>query len=256
MEDFLVFLIVGFIAQIADGALGMGFGVISSAVLLFQGFAPPLVSASVNAAKIPTGLAAGLSHGLQGNIDWRVARALVIGGVLGGLSGAVILSGLKSPWLNGLVSLYLVILGVLILIRAIRGRPPRLIASRRLGLIGAAGGLMEGIGGSWGPVVTSALLGVGLEPRRAIGSSALAELAVSASVFVTLLLMLWHGHWGEAEAGALQTLAPLAGLVCGALPAAFLGGRLAARAPRRILTFGVGAMALGIGLYRGLPLFF
>lgn len=253
MEDLIVFLVVGFVAQLADGALGMGFGVISASVLLFQGMPPALVSASVNAAKIPTGIAAGLSHAMHGNLDWRIARALLLGGMLGGLGGALLLGSLHSPWLTALTALYLIILGGLVLARSIMGRAPRVIASRRIGLIGAAGGLMEGIGGSWGPVVTSALLGMGLEPRRAIGSSAVAELTVSVTVFVTLLLTLSVGHWGQGL-GLSESIIPVLGLVCGALPAAFLGGKLAAHAPRRILTFAVGALALGIGLYRGLPL--
>lgn len=253
MEDFLVFLFVGFVAQLADGALGMGFGVISASVLLFQGMPPPLVSASVNAAKIPTGVAAGVSHLMHGNLDWRIVRALMLGGAIGGLAGAVLLSGLKWPWLTALTSIYLIVLGILVLLRAVLGRAPRVIASRRIGWIGALGGVMEGIGGSWGPVVTSALLGMGLEPRRAIGSSALAELTVSVTVFTTLLITLTTGRWSHG-ADASTGLIPVLGLVCGALPAAFLGGRLAARAPRRILTFAVGALALGIGLYRGASL--
>ncbi|MBM3521039.1 MAG: sulfite exporter TauE/SafE family protein, partial [Alphaproteobacteria bacterium] len=59
MHEFWIFAIVGFCAQIVDGALGMGFGVISSSVLLAQGIPPALASASVNAAKLPTtGMAA------------------------------------------------------------------------------------------------------------------------------------------------------------------------------------------------------
>ena len=48
MEDsFLLFLIVGFLAQIVDGALGMAYGVVSSSVLLASGVPPAAASASV-----------------------------------------------------------------------------------------------------------------------------------------------------------------------------------------------------------------
>ncbi len=253
LGDFLVFLFVGFLAQFADGALGMGFGVISSSVLLFQGVPPPLVSASVNAAKIPTGATASFSHWVQGNVDFRIVKPLMVGGAIGGLAGALILSGLKGPWLNMLIVAYLLFVGTLIILRALTGSAPRVLSTNRVGLIGTSGGLLEGIGGSWGPVVTTALLGIGQEPRRAIGSSAVAELVVSATVFTTLLLTLAGGHWGGSlDLG--ETFMPVLGLVCGAIPAAFLGGRLAARVPRRPLTFAVGCMALGIGIYRGLVL--
>ena len=81
MELFLTFAFVGFFAQLADSALGMGFGVISSSVLLAQGVPPPLVSASVNAAKVPTGIAAGISHAINGNIDKRLFLRLALAGV-------------------------------------------------------------------------------------------------------------------------------------------------------------------------------
>jgi uncharacterized membrane protein YfcA len=41
MEDsFVLFLVVGFLAQIVDGALGMAYGVVSSSVLLAFGVPP------------------------------------------------------------------------------------------------------------------------------------------------------------------------------------------------------------------------
>ncbi|TMV09962.1 sulfite exporter TauE/SafE family protein [Ruegeria sediminis] len=249
MDSFLTFLAVGFVAQLADGALGMGFGVISSSVLLFQGFPPPLVSASVNAAKIPTGSMAGISHALNGNIDFSLFRRLALSGMAGGIVGALILGELKRPFLTVLIAAFLIGIGSLILWRGITGRAPRLLATRRMSVIGAAGGLIEGIGGSWGPIVTSSLIGSGTEPRRAIGSSALAELVVSAIVFAVLLMTFQAGHWGGDRALS-DVLMPVAGLVAGGVPAAFIGGRLAAVAPKRPLTIAVGLLALGIGLQR------
>jgi uncharacterized membrane protein YfcA len=46
MQDFLLFLAVGFLAQIVDGALGMAYGVISSTVLLSFGVPPATASAT------------------------------------------------------------------------------------------------------------------------------------------------------------------------------------------------------------------
>ena len=46
MEDFLLFLVVGFLAQMVDGALGMAYGVISSTVLLSFGVPPATASVS------------------------------------------------------------------------------------------------------------------------------------------------------------------------------------------------------------------
>ena len=76
MHEFWAFALVGFFAQLVDGALGMGFGVISASVLLAQGVPPALASASVNAAKLPTTGTAALSHYLHKNLDWRINRGI------------------------------------------------------------------------------------------------------------------------------------------------------------------------------------
>ena len=44
MQDFLLFLCVGFLAQIVDGALGMAYGLVSSTVLLTFGVTPAIRS--------------------------------------------------------------------------------------------------------------------------------------------------------------------------------------------------------------------
>lgn len=253
MGEFLTFLLVGFVAQLADGVLGMGFGVVSSSVLLAQGFSPPLVSASVNAAKIPTGAAAGLSHLLHGNVDRTLLARVAVAGCLGGVGGAILLSSLKGPLLTALVSVYLIGIGALILVRGVTGRAPRLMAGAPPSLIGAVGGTVEGIGGSWGPVVTSGLVGSGTEPRRAVGTSAVAEFAVSVTVFLALLVTHSLGHWG-AQRDLVGVLLPVMGLIAGGVPAAMLGGWLAKRAPRGALAIGVGILAAGIGVYRLLPI--
>ena len=96
MHEFLAFALIGFLAQIVDGSLGMGFGVISSSILLAQGIPPALASASVNAAKLPTTGTAAVSHFLHKNLDWKIVRSLAIFGTLGGIIGAVLLTSLKG----------------------------------------------------------------------------------------------------------------------------------------------------------------
>jgi hypothetical protein len=249
MDEFGIFLLVGFFAQLVDGALGMGFGVISSAILLGQGVAPPLVSASVNAAKLPTGFTSMLSHYYHGNIDWRIVRKVAFFGVLGGLCGALLLTSLQGAVLVWLINAYLIGIGLLILIRALRGVAPILVRGDKLGVIGGIGGVIEGIGGAWGPVVTSALLGSGVPPRQAVGSSNTSEFIVSMAVLTKLVVTFALGFWGSENAWQ-SVLYPVLGLVAGGVPAAFLGGWLARHAPRRVLTFAVAFLVLGIAVYR------
>jgi uncharacterized protein len=249
MDAFWTFAIVGFFAQLIDGALGMGFGVISSSVLLGQGIAPALVSASVNAAKIPTTGTAAFSHFMHKNLDKSTVFALCIFGSLGGVVGMSVLTSLKGPWLNTLVMAYLYFIGALIIWRGVTGHTPKLLSASYKRLVGFVGGVIEGIGGSWGPIVTTSLLGSGTEGRYAIGSSNFSEFIVSVVVFSAYLVAYSVGHW---QVGSdWKTMAyPVAGLVVGGLPAALAGGWLARIAPKRPLTIAVGMLAVGIAVYR------
>ncbi len=249
MQEFVIFAVVGFFAQLIDGALGMGFGVISASILLAQGVHPALVSASVNAAKLPTSGTAAFSHHIHKNLNWPIVRALAIFGSIGGIVGALLLTSLKGPYLQTLVNIYLATMGLLIIFRGLKNIAPRLIASTRARTIGFAGGTIEGIGGSWGPIVTTSLLGSGMESRYAIGCSNFAEFVVSFAVFSTFAISYYLGGWGEGTQWHAM-VASVAGLIIGGIPAAMFGGYLSKKAPRRILTVAVGCLALSIAIYR------
>ena len=55
--NWLLFALAGSIAQLIDGALGMGFGLTSSTLLLTLGTSAAVASAAVHAAEIGTTLA-------------------------------------------------------------------------------------------------------------------------------------------------------------------------------------------------------
>jgi uncharacterized protein len=249
MSEFWTFAAVGFIAQLIDGTLGLGFGIISASVLLSQGVAPALVSAAVNAAKIPTTGTAAFSHFINRNVDWNLMLTLAFFGTVGGCLGMLLLTSLKGPALNYLVTGYLFLVGWIIVWRGIQGKAPRLLPSAWKRIIGFVGGLIEGIGGSWGPVVTTSLLGSGVQSRFAIGSSNFAEFVVSVSVFTAYITAFYVGHW-EGGTDWRSVAYPVAGLVVGGLPAALAGGWLSRIAPSRVLTILVGMLAVGIGVYR------
>lgn len=249
MQEFLIFAVIGFLAQICDGALGMGFGVISSSVLLGLGVPPALASASVNAAKIPTTGTAALSHLYHRNIDRSLVVALCVFGGIGGAIGMLLLTGLKGVWLTTTITIYLLFVGGLIVVRGISGVAPRVLPAAWKRTIGFAGGLIEGIGGSWGPVVTTSLMGAGTESRYAIGSTNFAEFFVAVTVFSAYATAFFVGHW-EGGADWRSVVLPVAGLVLGGIPAAFFGGMLSKITPKRALTVAVGVLAMSIGVYR------
>ena len=182
--------VAGFAAQLVDGALGMGYGITSSTILLLIGLSPAAASASVHIAKIGTGASSGLAHHQFGNVDWKVVRRIALPGAAGAFIGATLLSALSTESSRPLSSLFLFTLGVYVVVRYLRGGlralrkgTPRLRFLIPLGLIG---GFVDATGGGgWGPVATPALLADGrLAPNRVIGTVSASEfvVAVAASV--------------------------------------------------------------------------
>ncbi len=253
MYDFWAFALVGFFAQLVDGALGMGFGVISASVLLAQGVPPALASASVNAAKLPTTGTAAISHFIHKNLDRSIIIMLCVFGALGGIIGATVLTSLKGKTLFVLINVYLLLIGFLIVYNGLKDVAPRLFPKGFTRLIGFVGGLIEGIGGSWGPIVTTSLLGTGTESRYAIGSSNFSEFVVSVAVFSTFVAAFAMGYW-HGGSDWHEVAWPVAGLVLGGLPAAAVGGYLSKIAPKRPLTIAVGLLAISIAIYRSLTM--
>ena len=253
MEDsFLLFLAVGFVAQLIDGALGMAYGVVSSTVLLSFGVPPAAASASVHAAELFTTAASGGSHVWNRNVDWRLFRMLAPAGIVGGVTGTYILTAFDGNALRPFVAGYLAIMGVYILSRAWRALPP-MTKPHRAALIvpmGAVGGFVDAVGGGgWGPVVTTGLIGTGGAPRQTIGTVNTTEFFLAAAISATFVVALVTGHWEEAE--GLSTYAwAVAGLIVGGVIAAPLAGFVVRCIPQRLLLALVGGLISALAVYQ------
>lgn len=235
----LPFLAIGFAAQLVDGALGMAFGTISNTLLISAGVLPAAASASVHTVETFTTGASGLSHLLHRNIDGRLFARLVIPGVIGGVTGAYLLTRLHADAAKPFVLAYLACLGVYLLVRGLRyppeEKPPRVIAP--LGLIG--GFLDAAGGGGWGPIVTSNLLVQGANPRRTIGTVSAAEFFLTLSVSATFLLTLGLAAFSQMALG----------LLAGGVLAAPLGAWFAKRVSAKILLILVGTVLTATSMY-------
>jgi len=195
-EDVLLYVIIGFVAQMIDGAIGMAYGVTASSVLLGLGVPPTTASACVHAAETFTTGASGLAHWRLGNVDRKLLLRLGVPGMIGGAIGAYALTELPGQTLKPFISAYLLVLGVLIVWRALAVRPLEAPTPRAVAPLGVLGGMLDAIGGGgWGPIVTSPLLGQGTTPRYALGSVKIAEFVVtlisSTTFFLTVGLSLW-----------------------------------------------------------------
>ena len=224
MEDFLLFLVVGFLAQAVDGALGMAYGVISSTVLLAFGVTPAQASAAVHAAEMFTTAASGSAHLYHRNIDWKLFWRLAPFGILGGCLGAFVLTSFDGDAIKPFVTCYLGLVGLWLFFRSFRKVPTNPVPAKIVAPLGTVGGFLDAAGGGgWGPIVTTGLLGAGAPPRYVIGTVNAAEFLITLSVSMTFLVALLSGHWGAAG-GLLGNLAAVGGLIVGGLGAAPFAG--------------------------------
>ncbi|MCY7338771.1 MAG: sulfite exporter TauE/SafE family protein, partial [Sphingomonas bacterium] len=152
------FILIGFAAQMIDGALGMAFGQISSTLLIILGVPPAAASAGVHTAETFTTAVSGISHVAHRNVDWKLFSRIVIPGMIGGITGAYLLSNVSADAAKPIVLTYLAGLGLYLLYRGAMHRhterQPKVVAP--LGLVG--GFLDAAGGGGWGAIVTSNLL--------------------------------------------------------------------------------------------------
>ena len=255
MHDFLIFLLVGFLAQAVDGALGMAYGVISSTVLLAFGVPPAAASASVHAAEVFTTAASAGSHAVNKNVNWSLFAPLALGGVVGGIAGAFVLTSIDGNVLKPWITLYLAVMGLTIVWRAWKGARPRDFPRKLSAPLGVVGGFFDAVGGGgWGPTVTTTLVGSGEDARTSIGTANTAEFFVTSAISATFLAALLTGHWQNAE-GLMTHATAVAGLVVGGLLAAPLAGIITRIAPARVLTYAVGIIVLLVAGYQALRLF-
>ena len=252
--NFWLFAAVGFTAQLVDGALGMAFGVISTSVLLSFGVSPANASAVVHGAKVFTGAASGASHIFYKNVDWRLLALLAGGGVLGGVVGAYVLTSVPGEAVKPYVVGWLGLMGLIILYRAWRQTRPKVFSWRSPFPLGLVGGFFDAIGGGgWGPVVTSSLMGIGADPRKAIGTTNTAEMFVAIATSAAFLAALLTGHWDTEGLSGLAW--QLGGLIAGGVVAAPFAGWMTKVLPLRLLTWFVGFLVVGLAIWQGVGLF-
>ncbi|WP_413712179.1 sulfite exporter TauE/SafE family protein [Rhizobium sp. Rhizsp82] len=238
--DFLFFVLVGFCAQIVDGALGMAFGVLSTTSLLALGVPAANASAMTHVAEMFTTAASGASHAYQRNVDWKLVARLAPAGMIGGAVGAYILANVDGKVIEPFVSAYLIAIGLIILYKAFRPRWPRDVHDWAVPPVGLCGGVLDAIGGGgWGPIVTSTLVGRGHDPKKVIGSTNLTEFAVTLVISLTFVVTL---GWSELDSAI--------GLIIGGVIAAPFGALLVKRLPVKPLMIAVSIIIIATSAIR------
>jgi len=220
---FFAMLLVGFFAQLVDGAVGLGYGVTCATSMMLLGIKLPAISGSIHTAEMFSSAISGYSHYKFGNVNKKLFYWLAIPGVLGAGCGAALLIYLGNKYevfAYSILSIYTMIIGIRLIILAlkkIRKKQP----TKRVGTLGFFGGFFDAFGGGgWGPIVTSTLLNNGRKSNYVIGTVSLSEFFVTLTAAITFFITLGVTHWylvlGLIIGGAIA--APIAAKLAGKLP--------------------------------------
>jgi len=229
----LPFILIGFAAQLVDGALGMAFGVICNTLLVaVMGVPPAAASARIHIVEVFTTGVSGISHLLHRNIEWPLFFRLLVPGLVGGVAGAYLLSSISGDLVKPFVLAYLVCVGAWLLFRGLL-YPPKIRTPTVIAPLGLVGGFLDAAGGGgWGPVVTSNLLVQGAEPRKVVGTVNSVEFFLTLAVSATFV---WHLGFADIAGATL-------GLLIGGVIAAPMGAFMAKRFPPKLMLILVGTV--------------
>ena len=265
----VVVVLAGAMGSFLDTLAGMGFGALSSTVMVTAGMVPAVVVATVNLAKVGSGLASGFAHWRMGNVRWQWVLPLAIPAVAAGVGAALLITHLPAQAVRTLVPVVLVLMGALILRRFLsptQGVQPlaggsgetatmlgpqpwqlrlpslaRVWPTASLGLIGFVGGALNGLSGAFGPFTTSAVgLKQGGHPRYAIGTVNFVEIFVAAAVSATIL--------AQIQGAGFDWKLPFF-LMAGSFLTAPFGAYLSKHLPAKYVGIFVGVALVGLNLW-------
>lgn len=214
-----------------DSSMGMGYGTTLTPLLLLTGFAPLQIVPAVLISELMTGLAAGLLHQRDGNVDFfrdtrarRTASQLALLSGVGALLAVWVAVSVSKFWLGVFISGIVLAMGVIVLATRNRQIP---FHAGGIVAIGAVAAFNKGLsGGGYGPLVTAGQVVSGLPAKSAVAVTSVAE---SLTCLIGVLGYLAAGKsiaWGLAvplTLGALLSV-PMATLTVRRLSEATMRG--------------------------------
>ncbi len=236
---FLWMILVGFVAEMVAGSMGMGYGVICTTILLLLNVPPPIVSASIHSAESFTSAAGTYSHYKLKNINFKLVKNLAPYAIVGAIIGSLALTYLGENYahiVKPIIAAYTFFLGVNIFTKTLSSKQKSRIKRKATNLpfIGTLGGFIDGFaGGGWGPLVTGSLIKDGRTPRYVVGSSTFAKFLLTITSALTFLFTLGGHHWNI-----------ILGLLFGGVITAPFSAMLTSRMPVKKMTIAISILVM------------
>ncbi len=236
---FFWMLLVGFLAEMIAGSMGMGYGVICTTILLMLNVPPPIVSASIHSAESFTSAAGSISHYKLGNVNMKLVKRLAPFAILGAIIGSVSLTYFGEHYahiVKPLIALYTLYIGVNILRKSLMKNRHKSVKRKKSNLtfLGITGGFIDSFaGGGWGPLVTGSLIKDGRTPRFVIGSSTLTKFLLTVTSAITFIYTIGIHHWNI-----------VLGLLIGGIVTAPFSAMLTAKLPVKKMTIFISILVI------------
>lgn len=233
-------VLVGFLAEIVAGSMGMGYGVICTTVFLIMNIPPPVISATIHSAESFTTAAGSISHYKFGNVNKKLTKRLAIPAIIGAVCGALLLTYVGERYAKmtkPLIGAYTLYLGIKILQNAFAKKNANGSIKKKktnITTLGLVGGFIDSFGGGgWGPLVTGTFIKNGRTPRYVIGSSTIAKFILTVASAVTFIFTVGIHHWNM-----------VAGLLLGGVITAPFSAMLTAKLPVKKMFVVVGVVVI------------
>lgn len=256
----LVFVLLGVVAGLMGGALGLGGGVVIVPALLLvlpllDGPAEIIMQQAVatSLATIAfTSVSAIRGHWLRHAVRQDIVWPLAAGIVLGAFAGATFASGVPGATLARLFGLFAMVISLQMALssrRRANDAPERLPGRAGLALSGGVIGAvsaMFGIGG--GSMTVPFLSACRIHMQQAVAASAVCGLPIALGGATGFIIGGWQQPGLPAGSFGFVYLPAVAGIVLTSFPMARVGTRLAHRLPARALKRGFAVALFLIGL--------
>ena len=205
----LIYLFIGLFAGFMSGMFGIGGGSVRTPLLYVAGL--PLLSAfGINLVVIPfSSLIGAISH--RKNIDWEIARYVIIGGIMGTLAGAF-LTGIMPTLTLAIIFVIVSIVTVfgIYFDRIFPGVAQKLNPNAKIVILGTffLNFLTILRGGSGGSLFPPFLKMIGLNIRKAIATSLFATIFTATAGAIVF--------WSRGNVPFLPAVMVVAGSIIGA----------------------------------------
>jgi uncharacterized protein len=246
--------ILGFVVGVLVGLTGMGGGAVMTPMLILLGWARPVIAVGTDLVWSSITKAFGaFVHYRQQTVDLKIVKRLALGSIPGALVGLALLAYLRTQGADAMDKVVVRMLGVALicvaltlLIRTLRGAPAP-----------NAGGAAVFHGPWWVTTVLGAVVGF-LVSLTSVGSGSLiiaclvviypaAPLKkIVGSDIVHALFLVGISALGHLGIGSINP-GLLAGLLIGSVPGVWIGSKMSAHFPEKVLRPVLGTTLLVLG---------